>query len=66
MKRKLSTIFMILATVFVVGFCSLYMTREFTKADNFSRMSDMWSLFVFNDSTKRALFHEVNLFEETH
>ncbi len=61
MKRKLSTIFMILATVFVVGFCSLYMTREFTKADNFSRMSDMWSLFVFNDSTKRALFHEVNM-----
>ena len=61
MKRKLSTILMIVATVFVVGFCSIYMTREFTKADNFSRMSDMWSLFLFNDTTKHALFHEVNM-----
>ncbi len=51
---------MIIATVFVVGFCSVYMTREFTKAENFSGMSDMWSLFVFNDTTEHALFHEVN------
>ncbi|MCK5785563.1 MAG: SpoIIE family protein phosphatase [Candidatus Sabulitectum sp.] len=61
MKKKLSTILMITATVFVVGFCSTYMAREFTKADNFSRMSDMWSLFLFNDTTEHAMFHEVNL-----
>ncbi len=61
MKKKLSTFLMILATLFVVGFCSMYMVREFTKASNFSNMSDMWSLFVFNDSSGHALFHEVNL-----
>ena len=60
-KNRLSTALMIIATVYVVGFCSVYMAREITKADQFSRMSDMWSLFVFNDSTEHALFHEVNL-----
>ena len=57
---------MIVATVFVVSFCSIYMAREFTKADRFSRMSDMWSLFVFNDSTEHAMFHEVNLDDFVH
>ncbi len=61
MKRKILTGFMILATVFVVGFCSMFTLREMTKVRNFSNMSDMWSLFLFNDSTKHAIFHEVNL-----
>jgi len=61
LKRKFSTVLMVIATVFVMGFSSAYMIREFTKADNFSRMSDMWSLFVFNDTTGHALFHEVNM-----
>lgn len=52
---------MVIATVSVVVFSSAYMVREFTKVDNFSSMSDMWSLFVFNDTTGRALFHEVNM-----
>jgi len=44
-----------------VLFCTVYMARDFTKVINFSSMSDMWSLFVFNDSTGHALFNEVNM-----
>ncbi|MEA3265605.1 MAG: SpoIIE family protein phosphatase [Candidatus Fermentibacteria bacterium] len=61
MKKKFSTILMVIAAVFVVGFSSVYMAGEFVRVDNFSNMSDMWSLFVFNDTTGHALFHEVNM-----
>lgn len=51
---------MITATFFTAGFCCVYMTGEFTKVIEFSNMSDMWSLFAFNDSTEHAVFIEVD------
>lgn len=61
MNRKLSSFLMVAGTVFTVLFCLVYMARDFTKVINFSNMSDMWSLFVFNDTTGHALFSEVNI-----
>ncbi len=61
MNRKLASSLMVAGTVFTVLFCAVYMTRDFTKVINFSNMSDMWSLFVFNDSTGHAQFNEVNM-----
>ena len=61
MNRKIASSLMVVTTVFAAIFCSIYVAREFTKVINFSSMSDMWSLFVFNDSTGHALFHEVNM-----
>jgi len=61
MKKKLSTILLITATIFVFGFCVTILVQEFTKVNNFTQMSDMWSMFVFNDSTGHALFHEVDI-----
>ncbi len=61
MNRKLASSLMVAGTVFAVLFCAVYMTRDFTKVINFSNMSDMWSLFVFNDSTGHAQFNEVNM-----
>lgn len=52
---------MVSATLFTVLFCTAYMTRDFTKVINFSNMSDMWSLFLFNDSSGHAAFNEVNI-----
>lgn len=60
-KNRVYKVLMISGTVFTVLFCSTYMIRDFTKVINFSNMSDMWSLFVFNDSTGHAAFSEVNL-----
>ncbi len=61
MNRKLASSLMVAGTVFTVLFCLVYMARDFTKVINFSSMSDMWSLFVFNDTTGHALFSEVNM-----
>ncbi len=61
MKKKLSTILLITATIFVFGFCVTILVQEFTKVNNFMQMSDMWSMFLFNDSTDHALFHEVDI-----
>ena len=60
MKNKFSTILLITATLFVFSFCITILVQEFTKVNNFTQMSDMWSMFLFNDSTEHALFHEVN------
>lgn len=61
MNRKIASSLMVVTTVFAVLFCTAYLARDFTKVINFSRMSDMWSLFVFNDSTGHAVFNEVNM-----
>lgn len=61
MNRKFASSLMVATTMFAVLFCIVYMARDFTKVINFSSMSDMWSLFVFNDSTGHASFNEVNM-----
>jgi serine phosphatase RsbU (regulator of sigma subunit) len=61
MKRGYAKLLMIAGAVFAISFCLVHLTRDVTKVVNFTGMSDMWSLFIFNDSTGRALFHEVNL-----
>lgn len=61
MNRKLASSLMVAGTLFTVLFCTVYMARDFTKVINFSNMSDMWSLFMFNDSTGHAVFNEVNM-----
>jgi len=60
-KYRFYTSLMVFVAVFTVIFCTVYMVRDFTKVINFSNMSDMWSLFAFNDSTGHAVFAEVNL-----
>ena len=60
MKRVVLCL-MIIASVVVIGFSSVYMVREFSKGINLSSMGDMWSFLRLNESSPYAEFAEVDV-----
>ncbi|MEN8209833.1 MAG: hypothetical protein ABFR50_11355, partial [Candidatus Fermentibacteria bacterium] len=59
MKRVLLFL-MIIASIVVIGFSSIYMVREVSKVINLSRMGDMWSFIWLQEYSPYAEFAEVD------
>ena len=58
--KRVALYLMIIASVVVIGFSSVYMVREFSKVINLSNMGDMWSFLRLNDNSPYAEFAEVD------
>ena len=58
--KRVVLVFVIIASVVVIGFSSVYMIREFSKVINLSSMGDMWSFLWLNDNSPYAEFAEVD------
>jgi len=58
--KKFLLALMLIATLLVVGFSSVYMVREFSKVINLSGMGDMWSFLYLQEHTPYAEFTEVD------
>jgi len=61
MVKKLISILMIIASLLIIGFSTLFITREFTKVITLSNMGDMWSFLSLRDDSPFARFVEVDI-----
>ena len=59
--KKLTVALMLAASLGIIVFSGVYMTREFTKVVNLSHMGDIWSFLDLHDDSPYAEFAEVDL-----
>ncbi|MCK5064760.1 MAG: SpoIIE family protein phosphatase [Candidatus Fermentibacteraceae bacterium] len=61
MVKRLIYVLMIIASLLIISFSTVYITREFTKVITFSSMGDMWSFLRLREDSPFARFAEVDI-----